>query len=369
MTSGKTSRKKGASAARNPYSRRKKNHLFNHVRRLLAVLILFFAANILGPELLPELPPQAREAVSVLEELLSADDSSHAESPDSSQTGTAADSRLNSPANSLTASQADSRPPQLTDSGNIRVDFLDVGQGLSVLVEADGACLLYDGGDRGASSFVVAYLKERGVDTLDYVIASHYDADHINGLVGALNTCEVKKVFGPDYSTDTRVYHSLVSKADELGIGITSPEPGSRYPLGQGYFEVLGPLSDDYSDVNNYSLVIRLVYGETSFLLTGDAEEDSEMEMLQAWPDLKSNVLCVGHHGSPSSSSEAFLNKVQPDYAVISCGKDNSYGHPDEAVLKRLEKLQVPIWRTDEAGTITARGDGKSLLFSTEKAQ
>lgn len=361
MTSGKTSRKKGASAARNPYSRRKKNHLFNHVRRLLAVLILFFAANILGPELLPELPPQAREAVSVLEELLSADDSS--------QTGTAADSRLNSPADSLTASQADSRPPQLTDSGNIRVDFLDVGQGLSVLVEADGACLLYDGGDRGASSFVVAYLKERGVDTLDYVIASHYDADHINGLVGALNTCEVKKVFGPDYSTDTRVYHSLVSKADELGIGITSPEPGSRYPLGQGYFEVLGPLSDDYSDVNNYSLVIRLVYGETSFLLTGDAEEDSEMEMLQAWPDLKSNVLCVGHHGSPSSSSEAFLNKVQPDYAVISCGKDNSYGHPDEAVLKRLEKLQVPIWRTDEAGTITARGDGKSLLFSTEKAQ
>lgn len=345
MTSRKTTRNKRTYRKRKTCSRRKKNTAFRHIYELLGLLLLLLAVKIWGPEALPNLPPQTEKLLYTLEELFPEDTAPVSESADSS---------------------AVSLP---IDSGTLRVDFLDVGQGLSVLVEADGSYLLYDGGDRETSSFVVASLKERGVETLDYIVASHYDADHINGLVGALNICEVKELLGPDYTTDTRVYNSLVSKADGLGIGITVPEPGSCYPLGQGYFEVLAPLSDGYSDVNNYSLVIRLVYGDTSFLLTGDAEEDSEAEMLLAWPDLKSDVLCVGHHGSPSSSSQAFLERVQPDYAVISCGKDNSYGHPDPTVLERLNALQIPVWRTDESGTVTVLGDGKSLLFSAEKAE
>ena len=254
------------------------------------------------------------------------------------------------------------------DSGSFQVDFLDVGQGLSVLVEADGSYLLYDGGDRSASSYVVSFLKERGVERLDYVIASHYDSDHINGLVGALHVFEVGEVIGPDYTTDTRVYNSLISRAEELDLGITTPSPGSRYPLGQGYFEVLGPLSGSYTDVNNYSIVIRLVYGDTSVLLTGDAEAESEAELVASWPNLKSDVLCVGHHGSPSSSGDAFLDRVQPSYAIISCGKDNSYGHPAACVLQRLKERNITVYRTDESGIITLQSDGNTLSFSAEKS-
>lgn len=255
----------------------------------------------------------------------------------------------------------------IPDSGSFRVDFLDVGQGLSVLVEADGAFLLYDGGDRNASSYVVACLKEREVEKLNYVIASHYDSDHINGLVGALHAFEVGEVMGPDYTTDTRVYNSLVARTEELGLDITTPSPGSRYPLGRGYFDVLGPMSGGYSDVNNYSIVIRLVYGETSVLLTGDAEAESEAELLNAWSDLKSDILCVGHHGSPTSSGEAFLRQVQPSYAVISCGKDNSYGHPAASVLRRLEKQNITVYRTDQSGIITLTGEGKTYRFTLSK--
>ncbi len=340
--------------------KRKKTLLLRRLQRFFAAVLLLLAIIILGPSAFGRLPNVIQETVqSFLEQ--TAEDfnidltkfaSIFPAESDFSDTPISADSVITLP----------------DGSGNLRVDFLDVGQGLSVLVEADGSCLLYDGGDRNASSFVVAYLKERGVETLDYVIASHYDADHINGLVGALYTCGVKQILGPDYMTDTRVYNSLLTRAEELGLGITAPEPGARYPLGQGYFEVLGPLSEDYSDVNNYSLVLRLVYGDTSILLTGDAEAESEQELLTAWPDLKSDVLCVGHHGSPSSTGGEFLDRVQPSYAVISCGRDNSYGHPDASVLERLNLRQIPVWRTDESGTITVTGDGKSLLFSSEKA-
>lgn len=261
--------------------------------------------------------------------------------------------------------------PAISDSQDgtsyLRVDFLDVGQGLSVLAEADGQYLLYDGGDRTASSFVVAYLKQRGVEYLDYLVASHYDSDHINGLVGALHTTEAGTILGPDYEADSRVYRSLVSQVSEQGKTIETPKPGSRYPLGSGYFEVLAPLSDSYEDANNSSIVIRIVQGDTSFLLTGDAEAESEREMLAAWPDLKSDVLCVGHHGSASSTGSEFLSAVNPSAAVISCGKENSYGHPTADVLNRLSAQGCQIWRTDEDGTITAVSNGRSVTWSTER--
>lgn len=305
--------------------------LIRNPRRLLAILLLLLAIWFIDPELLPD-----------------------------SLTKILPDTLTELPAAEHEESSSDI-------SGDLRVEFLDVGQGLSVLAEADGSFFLYDGGDRGSSSFVVSYLEDRGVECLDYVIASHYDADHLNGLVGALNTVEVKRLLGPDYRTDSRVYQSFTSKAKELQLEIEAPEPGSRYPFGKGYFEVLAPISDDYSDVNNYSIVIRLVYGENSILLTGDAETESEAEILSAGEMVKSTVLCVGHHGSPSSSSIEFLNAVQPDYAIISCGKNNSYGHPDASVLKRLEELQIPIWRTDESGTICIYGNGKTLSLSSSK--
>ena len=256
--------------------------------------------------------------------------------------------------------------PVLTEpveSTGLEVDFLDVGQGLSVLINADGHFMLYDGGDRTASSFVVASLKEKGVSRLDYLIASHYDADHLNGLVGALNVFDTDMIIGPDYETETKIYKSFTDMVLKLDKEIVHPSPGERYPLGGGYFEILAPLSGGYDDVNNYSVAIRLVYGDTSFLLTGDAEQESEKEMTEYWPDLSADVLCVGHHGSPTSTGTELLDKVNPSVAVISCGRDNSYGHPGKAVLERLESRDITVLRTDESGTITVSSDGSSLTL------
>lgn len=254
----------------------------------------------------------------------------------------------------------------LPDGSRLEINFLDVGQGLSVLVNADGQFMLYDGGDRSASSFVVAYLKDKGVKELDYLIASHYDADHLNGLVGALHVFDTRQILGPNYKADTKIYHSFMDTVKELEKEITVPQPGERYPLGSGYFEILAPLSPQYDDLNDYSIAIRLVYGDTSFLITGDAEKESEEEMTEYWPDLAADVLCVGHHGSPTSTGEILLDKVNPSVAVISCGRDNSYGHPGKAVLERLESRNIKILRTDESGTITISSDGSSLALSTE---
>lgn len=254
---------------------------------------------------------------------------------------------------------------ELPDRSSLEMNFLDVGQGLSVLINADGHFMLYDGGDRTASSFVVAYLKDKGVTDLDYLVASHYDADHLNGLVGALHVFNTALILGPDYETETKIYGSFLNTVKELGKEIQHPAPGERYPLGSGYFEILAPLSDRYDDVNNYSIAIRLVYGDTSFLITGDAEKESEKEMTEYWPDLSADVLCVGHHGSPTSTGDELLDRVNPSIAVISCGRDNSYGHPGKAVLERLEERDITVLRTDESGTITITSDGTGLTVSS----
>lgn len=253
----------------------------------------------------------------------------------------------------------------LPDDARLEVNFLDVGQGLSVLVNADGHFMLYDGGDRTASSFVVACLKDKGVTDLDYLVASHYDADHLNGLVGALHVFNTALILGPDYETETKIYGSFLNIVKELGKEIKHPAPGEQYPLGGGYFEILAPLSDRYDDVNNYSIAIRLVYGDTSFLIMGDAEKESEKEMTEYWPDLSADVLCVGHHGSPTSTGDELLDRVNPSIAVISCGRNNSYGHPGKDVLERLEKHDISVLRTDESGTVTITSDGSELTVSS----
>lgn len=249
--------------------------------------------------------------------------------------------------------------------GTLTVDFLDVGQGLSVLVHSDGHYLLYDGGDRTASSFVVAYLKKQGVESLDYLIASHYDADHLNGLVGALNVFPVTSILAPDYETDTKIYQSFCRTIQEKGNTVVHPEPGTTYQLGDAQFTVLAPSSDSYGDENDYSVVIRLTYGGSSFLITGDAGEKSEWEMLESGLTLQSDVLCLGHHGSSTASSAPFLNAVKPSYAVISCGSGNSYGHPHKETLDRLKALGPGLFRTDLQGTLRAVTDGETITWST----
>lgn len=249
-------------------------------------------------------------------------------------------------------------------SADTTVHFIDVGQGLSVLIQSDGHFMLYDGGDRNASSLVVSYLEKQGVEVLDYVIASHYDADHLNGVVGALNVYETEKVLTPDYETDTRVFQSFQSVIREKDIPLIHPEPGDTYRLGNASFTVLAPQDRDYKNANDYSVAIRLTAGDVSFLLTGDAESESEAEMIRSGLPLESTVYAAGHHGSASSGSWDFLQRIVPEYAVISCGAGNSYGHPHVETMEKFKAMGIEIFRTDKQGTIIASTDGSSLSWS-----
>lgn len=246
------------------------------------------------------------------------------------------------------------------------VHVLDVGQGLSVFVESQGHYMLYDGGDRNKSSFVVSYLKEAKVDSLDYVIASHYDGDHLNGVVGALNVFPVKQVFSPDYTTDTRVYNSFYSIINKKSINRKQPSVGTTYQLGDAAFQILSPSKDDYKDLNNYSIGIRITDGDTSFLITGDAESDSEKEICKTKLNLESDVYVMGHHGSGTSTSWELLQKVTPEYAILSCGTGNAYGHPHIESMEKLQDMDIHLFRTDKQGTITAITDGTSITWNVE---
>ena len=269
---------------------------------------------------------------------------------------------------SPTEEMAEPGEGQMPD-GTLSVTFLDVGQGNAVLVEQGGAYMLIDGGNRDYSSFVVSYLKEQGVEELAYVIASHYDADHLNGVVGALHAFSCGQVLAPDYVTDTRVYESFERVIKEQDIALAYPAVGDTYTLGDASFTVVCPKAYDPKEDNDNSVGIRLVYGDTSFLICGDAGKAEEQAMLDSGVTLESDVYLASHHGSEGSSSEAFMRAVSPSAVVISAGAGNSYGHPTRTVLNRVKACGAALYRTDLQGTITVTSDGTSLSWSVDATQ
>lgn len=254
-----------------------------------------------------------------------------------------------------------------TPSGTLSVQYIDVGQGNSVLLQTDGHSMLIDGGDRSHSSKVVSYLKKQGIETLDYVIATHYDADHLSGLVGVLNQFSIETVFDPDYKTDTKIFASYIKMKQEKNIKSIHPTPGEQYTLGDGTFTILAPNSSHYSDVNDYSIAILFQYGKNKFIFAGDAGIESEYEILENGIDVSCDVYLASHHGSQTATSEGFLKAMSPSCAVISVGKDNSYGHPHKEIIQQFKETSIPVYRTDQLGTITAVSNGTSIDFSFEK--
>lgn len=248
----------------------------------------------------------------------------------------------------------------------LEVHVLNVGQGLSVFLDCGDETLLYDGGDRSTSSFVVSYLQRQGIDRLDYVVVSHYDADHLAGVIGALNVFEVGTLIAPDYQTDTRLFSSFQQTVQKKNLSITSPASGDIYSFGAGDFQILAPLDSFYENENDYSIVLRVCLGESSLLLTGDATEKSEAEMLEHGAELQSDVLVVGHHGSAGSTSPEFLEAVAPSYAVISCGRNNDYGHPAERVMELLAEMEIPMYRTDFQETVIFTLTVQEVLFEKD---
>ncbi len=246
------------------------------------------------------------------------------------------------------------------------VHFIDVGQGDSSLIICDGKTMLIDGGDKSASQVVYTYLKKLGLTYLDYVVCTHPDADHVGGLSGALEQATAGTVWCPVDSYSSKVFENFKTRVEKQGKALIKPEVGTSVTLGSATVTVYAP-REDYTDSNNQSIVLRVVYGETSFLFTGDAETDSESSMCEAGLALKSTVLKVGHHGSDTSTSIRFLREIMPTYAVISCGKDNKYGHPTEQTLSRLNQAGVTVYRTDLQGDVICTSDGKNVTFKTAK--
>ena len=247
----------------------------------------------------------------------------------------------------------------------MQVHFLDVGQGLSILVQLGDEVLIYDGGERDTSSFVVAYLQDLGITEIDYMISSHYDSDHVSGLIGCLNAFDVKQVIGSNYEHESKLYTSFMNAVKEEGLSMQYPEVGTEYAFGDAVITILAP-KEIGKDSNANSVVIRLSYGESDFIFTGDADYGSERDMVESGNNLDCEVLSLTHHGSSSGNSSLFLEKTNPEFAVISCGKGNSYGHPHEEVVELLEVMEIDVFRSDVQGTVIATTDGKTITWSQE---
>lgn len=249
--------------------------------------------------------------------------------------------------------------------------YLDVGQGDSELIRLPGGeNVLIDTGTGETADKLVSLLQELGVKRVDHLIATHPHEDHIGGMESVVRKIPVGKIYMPKVADKqiptTRTYEGLIDAISDKKLKITQAKAGMTIPLsGQAKLELLAPNGTRYDDLNNYSVVAKLTYGQKTFLFTGDAEKLSEKEMLNKNYDLKCDVLKCGHHGSSSSTSAAFLKAVSPQFAVISCGLNNDYGHPNKEVLSRLQKAGVKVYRTDLQGTILARCDGRSITFET----
>lgn len=248
----------------------------------------------------------------------------------------------------------------------LKVHFIDVGQADSILIQQEDFNMLVDAGNNNDSQLVLDYLKENGVKKLDYVVGTHPHEDHIGGLDKVIEEFDIEKVYMPKVTTNTKTFEDVLNAVKKKGLKITSPTPGSEFKLGDAVCTIFGPNGKEYEDLNDYSIVIKVTYKDTSFLLTGDAEGICEKEMLSKGFDISADVLKLGHHGSGSSTTKAFLDKVNPKYAIVSAEKGNDYGHPHKSTMDKLKSKEIAVYRTDESGTIVCTSDGKSLKFNVK---
>ncbi len=252
----------------------------------------------------------------------------------------------------------------LPKNGEISVHYIDVGQGDSTLIlTPEGKSMLIDTGTPDSRSLLLEYLSEHGVKELEYLVLTHPHSDHIGGAAALLGEIAVKNIIMPDATTTTSTFENLLKKIDSLGNEIIVAEHGKTYSFSDISFEILGPTKDYGQTLNNQSIVLRLDYGRTSFLFMGDAETVAEADMMDLFPisDFKADVIKLGHHGSSTSTSEEFLAAVSPDFAVVSCGKNNDYGHPHRETISVLEKNNIEILRTDTMGSIVFTSDGERV--------
>lgn len=366
---------------------RKKQGVSKHLVQLLVLVIVLslFAAScdasaddnsedgtVSAPgSITPSEPDSALTIVSMPEqsgEILS-DQSEVSLSPELADPGKTANSPVlefdnsTDPALAVDPGNTPSEPAPPTNDSFFAVHFIDVGQADATLILCDGKSMLIDGGNAADSNLIYSYLKKLSLTYLDYIVCTHAHEDHVGGLSGALNYATVGTALAPVTSYDSRAFSNFASYLAKQNVAITVPSAGDTFALGSASVNILGPVTST-SNTNNTSIVLRVVYGDTSFLFTGDAEREEEQDILSAGYILDSTVLKVGHHGSDSSTSYVWLREIMPEYAVISVGKDNSYGHPTDAVLSRLRDADAKTYRTDMQGDVICVSDGKAVSFT-----
>lgn len=257
----------------------------------------------------------------------------------------------------------DSKVPK---DSKLMISYMDVGQGDAAYIKVNGNDILIDAGPRSNSKELLEQLKAKNIDDFELVIATHPHEDHIGGMVDVFKEYEVKAFYSPKITHTTKTYENLVKAVKDEGLKTKELKGGMVIDLGEGAkFEVFTPQKSEYEELNDYSPIMKLSFGDTSYLFTGDAEKLAEEEALaKSKTSLDSDVIKFGHHGSSSSSSNAFIEAVSPKYGIISCAKDNKYGHPHRETLDIIKKYNIKTFRTDTDGEIILTSDGKSINFN-----
>lgn len=269
--------------------------------------------------------------------------------------------------NSTSDDNGKAKPAAGVNTGT-EVHFVDVGQGDATLVTSGNQTMLIDTGERDDSNTLIHYLGDMGIKSLDYLIITHPHTDHMGEASEIINQFDTENIIMPRTGSNvptTSIYSTFIKTVKKQNKKTTAAKD-SEFSFGEMKV-ILYTAKEEHSDLNNYSVLVKLVHGDNSFLITGDCESEEEKEMISQGFDLSADVLKAGHHGGATSSSAAFLKSVRPQYAVVSCGKDNMYGHPHEQAVKRLKKYADYYYCTMNNGTVTFISDGKGLTVETEK--
>lgn len=245
----------------------------------------------------------------------------------------------------------------------LKINYIDVGQGDSILIQVNNKNLLIDAGPNENTDKLISFLDKQKIQKLDYIIATHPHEDHIGGMPAVIKRYSIGNFYAPKVITNTKSFEDMIIALKNKDMKIHEAKSEITLDLGKDVnCGIIAPSSSSYEDLNNYSAVIKLSYKNCKFLFMGDAQKLSEQEILDNNIDISCDILKVGHHGSNSSSSEEFLDKSDPKIAVISCGKNNNYGHPHKKTLKELKKRNIQVYRTDLDGNIILLSDGNKIF-------
>lgn len=274
-----------------------------------------------------------------------------------------------SPSTSGLSSSALSSSSAAKIDASFTVTFIDVGQGDASLIQCDGESMLIDGGTPDQSQKIYAILKDKGITNIKYLVCTHIHSDHVGGLSGALQYAACQQALTTVTASTNETFNTFLEQCRKHNVPIAVPQVGDTYSLGSASFVILGPTDmEDAMDENDKSLVLRMVYGDTSFLFTGDAEqEEQQLLMYNDYANLKADVLKADHHGSSNGASYAWMKAVQPKITVISCGANNSYGHPHAETLNLLKQYGSAVYRTDMQGDVVISSDGTTLTTTVER--